>query len=185
MREPAANEAFPEAGSSVHVDELPSRTVLHLTSFDPEVFRGGQPRRFGSHELPGRVGLVRPGSPRILCLAPAEWWLVSSKSSNDENLAPALAALVGETWVLTDVSAGFSVLEVSGPEVRRVLNQGCSLDLDPQVFGPGSCARTRFAQIPVVIDLVKFPDRFELYVARSLSAYLKNWLEDAVGMKRG
>jgi hypothetical protein len=48
MREPAANEVFPEAGASVKVDELPSRTVLHLSSDDPEVLRGGQPRRYGS-----------------------------------------------------------------------------------------------------------------------------------------
>ena len=184
MREAAANEVFPETLTLVRLEVLAQRQVRHLTSHDPEVVKGGQVRRFGPHELPDRVGLVRVGQPRILCLGPAEWLLVQGDPGEAQSPSAPAADSLDDSWVLTDLSAGFSVLELSGPAVKRVLNQGCSLDLDAKVFPANHCARTRFAQIPVVIDFIQPPDRFELYVARSLTAYLCEWLKGALGVTR-
>ena len=179
MRESASNERFQPVDAPVRLDVLPPRHVQHLTSYHPDVARGGQSRHFGVHTLPGRVGLVHAGQPRVLCLGPGEWWLVHGDGRQAHHSASATST-VEDGWVLTDLSAGESVLGLSGPNVRRVLSRGCSLDLDVNVFPANRCARTRFAQISVVMDFIQSPDRFELYVARSLSAYLFDWLKDAL-----
>jgi sarcosine oxidase subunit gamma len=70
-------------------------------------------------------------------------------------------------------------LRVQRPDARELLSKGCGLDLHPRFFAPDQCARTRFAQIPVVIDCLNGPSRFELYVARSHLSYLHSWLVDA------
>jgi heterotetrameric sarcosine oxidase gamma subunit len=182
MPERPVNELLSDARTPARVEVLPQRHVQHLTFWNSEVVKGGQRRRFGTHELPDRVGVVRPGRLRILCLSPVEWLLVQGDGGETQSPSAA-AASSDDSRVLTDLSAGLSVLEVSGAAVRHVLNQACSLDFDAKAFPPDHCARTRFAQIPVVIDFIQSPDRFELYVARSLSFYLCNWLEDALGMR--
>jgi sarcosine oxidase subunit gamma len=60
-----------------------------------------------------------------------------------------------------------------------VLSKSCGLDFHPRRFALGHCARTRFAQIPVLIDCVDALPRFELYVQKSYSHYLEDWLIDA------
>jgi sarcosine oxidase subunit gamma len=68
---------------------------------------------------------------------------------------------------------------VRGSAARELLSKGCGLDLHPESFPAGHCARARFAQIPVVIECLEEPPRFEMTVARSYLQYLQSWLEDA------
>jgi sarcosine oxidase subunit gamma len=92
-------------------------------------------------------------------------------------LAPELAA--AQSLALVDLTAGLVVFEVSGSAVREILAKSCGLNFHPRRFGPGHCARTRFAQIPVVIDCIQDPGIFELYAPRSYLHYLKDWVCDA------
>lgn len=48
-----------------------------------------------------------------------------------------------------DVSAGFAVLELTGPMAPAVLAHGCAIDLHPRVLGPGRAARTMLAKAQV------------------------------------
>lgn len=91
-------------------------------------------------------------------------------------LAPQLAA---QSLVLVDLTDGLVVLELSGTAARQVLATSCGLDLDGRAFAAGHCARTRLAQIPVVIDCVQDSGVFELYAPRSYGSYLEDWLLDA------
>jgi sarcosine oxidase subunit gamma len=90
--------------------------------------------------------------------------------------APALTA---QNLTFVDLTAGLIAFELSGTSLRQVFEQSSGLDFDPRHFGAGQCARTRFAQIPVVIDCIQDSSRVELYVARSHAQYLQNWLLDA------
>ena len=82
---------------------------------------------------------------------------------------------------LVDLSQALSVVRVEGSAAADLLAKGCGLDLHPRSFPAGRCARTRFASIPVLFDHVgaAAQSAFDLYVARSLSAYLHSWLADA------
>jgi sarcosine oxidase subunit gamma len=104
----------------------------------------------------------------VLWLGPDEW-LVLGGSERDH---PQSAAAV-------DVSANRVILELTGADSVEVLAQGCSLDLHPSVFAPGSCAQTLLARAQVI--LVR-PDesRFLVLVRPSFAPYLRAWLEDAI-----
>ncbi len=108
------------------------------------------------------------GGKTVLWLGPDEW-LVLGASEEDH---PQAAAGV-------DVSANRVILELTGGHAADVIAQGCSLDLHPSVFAPGSCAQTLVARAQVI--LVR-PDesRFLVLVRPSFAPYLRAWLDDAI-----
>lgn len=171
--------ALPGADTHTLIRLLSSRAVLRLKSWLPEVVRGVKVVRLGGEELPMRVGTTRSGVLRFLCLGPADWLLTGG-----ENPAAMLQALLQvdqnvQGLAIWDLSSGLSALQLQGAEARDLLEKGCGLDMHPTVFPLGSCARTRFAQVSVVIDFIQSPDRYELYVPRSYSHYFREWLLDA------
>ena len=52
---------------------------------------------------------------------------------------------------LVDVSQRQAGLAVDGPRARDLIASGCPLDLDPESFPVGMCARTLFAKAEVVL----------------------------------
>ena len=88
------------------------------------------------------------------------------------------AALSGLHVAVTDVSGNRVILALRGPAARAVLEKGCSLDLDPRVFGIGQSAQTLVARAQVV--LLAQPDGFDILPRRSFARYLREWLEDAM-----
>jgi len=87
--------------------------------------------------------------------------------------------LTAQNLALVDLTDGLVVFEVSGSAARDVLSKSCGLNFHPRRFCTGHCARSRFAQIPVVIDCTQDSGVFELYAPRSYAQYLKDWLDDA------
>lgn len=156
--------------------------VLEIRSWRPEQANANeqQPITFLGHALPREVGAVVPGSIRILCLAPSEWLLVSDEQAASNIMEQAGADLAAQGAILVDTSDGLGVLSLRGAMARDVLSKGCGLDLRPRSFPAGRCARTRFAQMPMIIDHIDDSTGFRLYVARSYLRYLADWLEDAV-----
>jgi heterotetrameric sarcosine oxidase gamma subunit len=137
------------------------------------------PRRvvLGGQELPSQVGAVLPGPIRALCLGPDEWLIMSQ-----DYTAAAVRLRLGseaQDLVMVDMTDGLAGLSIQGSAARDMLSQGCGLDFHPDVFPADSCARTRFAQIPVVIQRLAESNRFELYCGRSYLQYLRAWLTDA------
>ena len=78
-----------------------------------------------------------------------------------------------------EVSAGFAVLELSGPRAPAVLAHGCSIDLHPRVFGRGRSARTMLAKAQVVFALTDDAPTYRIWVRSSFARYLVAWLLDA------
>jgi sarcosine oxidase subunit gamma len=136
-------------------------------------------------ELPSQVGTALSGPLHALCLGPGEWLTISyehTASNLREHFAPDLTKY---GLAAVDLSDGLTVLEVSGSFAYDTLSKGCGLDLHPSSLAAGQCARTRLAQIPVVIEHFREPPRFELYVARSYLEYLRSWLADAAAELQG
>ena len=163
----------------VKVMAVSGRTSLRLKSWLPEHTKGARAVTLGGRALPSQVGATLSGPTQVLCVGPGEWLLVSQEReapSLRESLEPDLSA---QGLVCVDLTDGLAVLEVRGAAVREILSKGCGLDFHPHSFPAGRCARTRFAQIPLVVACFDEPPRFELYVARSYFHYLHSWLTDA------
>lgn len=162
----------------LRIRAVAERTILHLKTWASGLAQTCPKVRIAGLDLPQEVGAIRAGELRALCTGPSNWLLVAPGPLS----LPARRAIEADSarqgLALVDLSSGLSVLEVSGPATRDVLAKSCGLDFDP--FPAGHCARTRFAQIPVVIDCVQGSSRFELYTAQSYAHYLKGWLSDAV-----
>lgn len=161
---------MPES-AAIRIDAIEGRTVWQLKTWlapQSETRRG----ILEEHSLPLRVGAISTAfGGLVLGIGPQEWLIVSDAQ-------PATPSFASD-FIAAEVSDALAVLEVQGASARELLSKGCGLDLHPRVFGVGQCARTRFAQIPVVLICIDDLHRFELYVARSYAQYLRAWLVDA------
>jgi len=168
-------ECVATPGRQVDVRLVDKRAILRVQSFTY------QPRtrlELAGQAFSSAVGTVSAGAARVLCTAPGEWWIVSSTAAAHvrESLEPELA---GPQLALIDLSAGFSVFEVTGPLAVPAFNRSCGLNFEAPQFPTDSCARTRFANIPAVVDCRAAGECYDLYVPRSYRAYLEGWLKDA------
>lgn len=116
--------------------------------------------------------------PRAIWMGPDQWLLVSATESGNALIERCTGACGELLHAATDVSSALTGLALSGSRSRRLLAMGCGLDLHAEAFRAGHCARTRFAQIPVLIVAIA-PEAFELYVDRSYRQYLWDWLAHA------
>jgi sarcosine oxidase subunit gamma len=126
---------------------------------------------------PNRVASMR--TLRTLWLGPDEWLVTSPEGMAPDLLGRLTRALAERHAQVTDLSASRAVIEVSGHRARDLLQKGCGLDLHPRAFGPGCCAQTLFAKLPVIIDQVAAAPLYRLFVRRSAARWLAEWLIDA------
>ncbi len=122
------------------------------------------------------------GNRRVVWLAPDEWLVIGPAGTEADLEADLRGAFEGAPGAVVDVSANRTMLALRGPAARGVVSSGCSIDLDPRVFGPGSCAQTMLARANVVlICLAAEPDLDVLVLVRpSFARYLAAWIEDAL-----
>lgn len=172
-------EAPPMRTDDFQIGPVRSKAVLRLKSWLPEHLDGNRRALLGERELPSQVGSTLAGSVPALCLGPGEWLVVSHEHAASQLREQSGSDLAEQGIAMIDLSDGIAAFDVSGPLAREVLSKGCGLDFHPSVFRIGHCARTRFAQVPLVIDLANESPCFDLYVARSYLSYLRSWLTDA------
>jgi sarcosine oxidase subunit gamma len=129
--------------------------------------------------LPAAVGEVTSsGAHQALWLGPDEWLVVTTTDALA--LSDQLAAAVGEDPGLAlDVSANRTVLELTGPRARAVLEKGCPVDLHPRSFGPGSAVSTTLARVPVLLWQIG-DTSYRLLPRTSFADYVARWLLDAM-----
>jgi sarcosine oxidase, subunit gamma len=162
---------------SMEVQFAPVSAYWRLKCWRP--FDARRPVTIGSHPLPGDVGATLEDSPRVLCIGPGEWLLVSNEPDTSFRPEPFEPAFREQGVVVVCLTHGLVTLEARGREARDLLATGCGVDLHLSRFPVGRCARTRFAQIPVIIECLAAEDQFALHVDRSRAQYLHDWVTDA------
>lgn len=175
-------EPAPLAGSAATVvlQELPFRSMLDLRLAPDGLAAQGVEQQLGLR-LPRRAGVAMAAGPRAVLWLGPDWWLVVDAPGRAGPLAAALqSAGVGEPVSVVDVSAQRTTLRLAGPHARDVLQHGCSLDLHPRAFRPGSCAQTLLARAGVVVHQTGPEPEYRLYVRASYARYLADWLQDAM-----
>ena len=136
--------------------------------------------RFASPSRPNSV--VIDCEDAVLWLGP-ERWIVRTSLDREEQIMAEFTAAIGERFanatVISDMLAGF---ELSGPQARDVLAQGCPLDLHPESFPPGSATATEIYGVAVILCLEDDLDRFTLYVDRSYADFVMGRLRNGAGL---
>ena len=170
----------------VTLAEQPARTRLNLR-LDPKdadaltaagAVLGGSLPRTPNTSAPTVNGKT------LLWLGPDEW-LVTGPAAEGAALEDTLRArLEGRHHALTDVSAMYATLALSGPRAREVLMKGCRLDLHPRAFAPGACVQTALARANVILHMTDDAPTCEITVRNSFSVYLATWLLDAMAEYR-
>ncbi|MEZ5844100.1 MAG: sarcosine oxidase subunit gamma family protein [Hyphomicrobiaceae bacterium] len=114
-----------------------------------------------------------------LRLGPDEW-LVLAPDGDAEPLAASLtAALSGRPHAIVDVSHRFASLEIAGTAAEDIVSAGCPLDLDARAFPTGTATRSLLGKAEIVLARTDDRPGFRLEVARSLAAYVWDFLAEA------
>jgi len=117
----------------------------------------------------------RWGDRDVLGLGPDEWLVVGKPGTAVEIVSDLHDALTGTHHSAVDTSANRAVLELSGPDRRSLLEQGCGLDLHPRSWRSGMCAQTLLAKTQVVLQQVD-AERTRIFVRPSFAEHLIDWM---------
>lgn len=169
------------ADAAVTLLELPPPTLVNLRgdAGDP-AFAAAVTAVLGVAPPSTANSAAKSSALDLLWLGPDEW-LVMAPTGPGGDLAQRLdAALQGIHHSACDVSDSRVVLEIAGPQTRSVLAQGISLDLHPRMFGPGRCAQTVLARVPVILQQIDEGSQFRLFVRASFAPYIEEWLKIAI-----
>ena len=126
-------------------------------------------------ELPMGPKRVSKDGFALIGTAPGQWLAVVEGKSALGLLAKLAVGLKGLATII-DQSDGKVVLRVSGPRARDTLAKGCSLDLHPSVFKPGSAGTTPVALIDCVIWQVDETPSYDLAIPTSFAESFWSWL---------
>ena len=135
------------------------------------------------------LGLALPLIPNTLTsaakkivfwLGPDEWLLHLPLEEATEMLEALHAALENQHHAVTDVSDYYSVIHLSGPQVRDVIASGSPLDIRPDRFSAGDCAQTRFGHASILIWPVEETPAYGLQVRWSFAQYLFDYLAQSI-----
>ena len=164
---------------TVQITEVPfkAQITLRVDPKSPAAERIGTALGAMLPNQPGDVAQAR--DVLVLWLGPDEWLLVGSEGAAEAVQDAVSTAVAGEHAAVVDVSAHRTILDVSGPKTRELLNKGCALDLHPRSFEAGRCAQTMLARAGVILvcrDAAQ--PRFWVFVRSSFARYLADWLCD-------
>jgi sarcosine oxidase subunit gamma len=162
----------------VGLAEVPHTAMVGLR-VDPAAPAGGRAADVLGAPLPISCGgVIGMGAHRALWLGPDEW-LVTTTADADVLVDQLTAAMGEEPGLALDLSANRTVLELSGPRAREVLEKGCPADLHPRTFGVGQAVSTTLARVPVLLWQTDV-DGWRLLPRSSFADYVARWLLDAM-----
>ena len=180
-RAPTSN-ALPDAG--VVLSEIP-----YLSQF---VLRGNAGNLDFTTGVEKALKLSLPISPctsssdktdnsHILWMGPDEWLIVGPSDDQAHIYGSVSKAVKKQHFSLVDVTESRTLIRLSGTQAKSVLEKGCSIDLHPSAFSPGSVVNTHLSHAHIILHHRNSNKQstYDLYVHRSFSEYLWSWLEDA------
>ena len=118
-------------------------------------------------------GHAAQGAVTALWIQPEGWFLIAPRGPEGA-LAKAVKSAVGDAGSVIDQTHGRSVVTLSGPRARWVLEKFCRVDLHPTAFGPARVASTTIAHLGCTIHQRDAIPSYDLIV---FSTFLKSFLE--------
>ena len=126
---------------------------------------------------------------KITCiwLGPNEWLLVTNdtitKESNGYELEQLLFDSISKTnlGAVTNVTDHYTIFRLTGSNIFEVLSKGCPFDFNSGSFGDNKAVQTILNHVDIIIHR-KTKDDVDLYVKRSFSEYLWEWIKDSASI---
>ena len=114
----------------------------------------------------------------VLQTSPDEWMILSNYNEIHQQVIELEKKLAKVHFAINNLTDQYQVIYISGEKSRFVLSKGCSIDLDPSVFGLKICAQTTLALTDITIFCTA-KNSFTVICRNSYANYLVDWLEDA------
>ena len=115
----------------------------------------------------------------ILWYGPSEWLVLSGDQFDDGLINQLRASLEGIHSLVTDISGGNTLIDISGNRARDLLKKATTIDVHPRAFTVGDCALTTFAHAGAAMYQYDDAPGFRVVVRRSFADYIGTWLVDA------
>lgn len=138
----------------------------------------GQTATIRGVALPNTPNTTAGGDPLLWWRGPGHWMATSEGLRASELVNELTVATEGYLSSVVDISDAVTALQLLGSAVPALLARGTSLDLDRGTFGPGHCARTRLAQLAVLLRPLE-ENGYEVLVDRSEAQFLLDWFRDS------
>lgn len=158
--------------------ELKPMNQLRVQALRP---RGNTVPAADLSKLPVTPNTTSGTDPIALWKGPDDW-LVCSQTLSVDGLNEWVSAIAsGAALLVADVSCANVVIELSGARAVETLLRDCTLDLLGEAIPMGACARTQFAQTSVMIHHASDPEAWLIFVDRSVTLHVWEWLVDSAG----
>ena len=130
-------------------------------------------------KIPNKTGSLETNDGKhILQVSPDEWIILSNSNEIDHQVLDLEKKLKKSHYALTNLTDQYQVINLSGEKSRWVLSKGCSIDLDPSVFGPKTCCQTTLSLTDITLCCIS-KNSFILFFRNSFANYFLDWIEDA------
>jgi sarcosine oxidase subunit gamma len=104
---------------------------------------------------------------RIVWAGPDDWFVISQAGLETTLVQQLQQALQGQHCAVTDVSSGYFLVTLEGPQARDLLSQGCPMDFHPREFKGGRAVGTHFFKVGLYLWQRDETPTFEMLVRRS------------------
>lgn len=170
--------------------EVPGVVALREISFAPQLGVRAVPGSASAERIESILGLSLPtshgqttgdaGGLHCIWISPDEFLAVDvSRRQQPGEADAAAAAIEGLPGQVIDLSGNRTILEISGPEARSVLEKGVHVDLHPRAFQVGQAVSTLLGTVPVIVHR-SARDAFRVLPRSSFADYMVRWLIDGM-----
>jgi len=177
-----ANADSTDAGVQLVERELTGQIVLRIRGDLAAASKAIEPVL--GIALPGTLKVTgNPASstgPSLAWISPDEWRVlcpIDQVFESEKKLREALSA-VGLSHAVVNVSAGATVLDISGPDALNVLKKSTGYDLRDKNFPLGKVVGTTFGKTTVQL-MRSGEENWHIIVRRSFADYLWLWIQNA------
>lgn len=175
-----------QGAPAVEIHERLAPSLVQISGW-PDSFSGtcDKLRAALNIEIPGDLtravtnndrSVFRVGPERLLFTGP----------SDDQALQSFDESILGEEGCVTDISHSRTLIRISGPATRTLLNRGLPVDLDNDLFPVGAFAQSSIHHIPVLVHRADHSTEsgdqccvFDVYVSREYAVTFWEWLIEA------
>nr|WP_245579754.1 sarcosine oxidase subunit gamma family protein [Brevibacterium album] len=174
--------------SGVALRELPFLPQYGVRAV-PGSASGARVERALGVALPTRAGQVTGDAAGLHCIwiSPDEFLAVDASREQVHGEAETVAAALDDDrpgagrlpGQVMDLSGNRTVLELSGPSARGVLEKGAHVDLHPRAFAVGQAASTLLGPVPVIVHRTG-EETFRILPRSSFAEYMVRWLLDGM-----
>ena len=178
--------ALSERNGEPYSTESRNLSMRALTNIDKAKLQISLQSQYDHAGLERNLGYKLPDNPvdavvekPVFWLGQNEWLFVSDGFDKEALCQKTKEVLKEDTWLLTDLSDRFSIIELSGVAARELLMSGCGVDLSKQSFQAGQYRLTRITNLQTILYCQKSADTFWVLVDRSEAGYLWRWLCEA------